>query len=92
MRTLIWRTRALSLDFFDLHRKELTQATWADPDIAFEFVAAGASDPRLEKAVALMQRFWSTIDRRPPLKAWRDCVMIARDPKSYLVRAGSWTG
>lgn len=73
---------------FDLHGVELTPDTWLNTDIAFEFIAAPTGDARLQTARDLIARFWSTLDRRPVLETWSECVMIARDPMSYLKKNG----
>jgi len=73
---------------FDLHGVELTRDTWDAKNMAFEFIAAAADDPRLGAGLELIRRFWSTIDLRPPIATWRDCVLIARDPRAYLRQAG----
>lgn len=78
----------LGYRMFDLHGVELTPDSWLEDDIAFEFIAASGNDPRLQAALDLIARFWSTLDQRPVLDTWSECVMIARDPMKYLKNNG----
>ena len=73
---------ALGYRIFDLHGVELTPDNWSDQDVAFEFFAGHADDPRLPKIRDLVEAFWREIDDRPVLSEWKECVASVRSVAS----------
>jgi FkbM family methyltransferase len=69
---------------WDLHNVALVPESWAREDMAFEFVALHREDPRIGIVRRAIQHFWRSLDERPPLADWSECVMKCRKPIEYV--------
>lgn len=76
--------RRIGYAVHDLHGAPLTPDNWADAARPFEYIGAPENDPRLKRARSVIVRFWRDLWRRPVLESWPECVMILREPKTYL--------
>jgi FkbM family methyltransferase len=82
----------LNYQVFDLHAVELTGANWEDPDLTWEYICGPRNDERLKTALGYIQRFWGTVDFRPILQAWAECVHGVLSPIEYLESSGFTKG
>ena len=65
----------IGYEVFDLHGVQITPETWLS-DLGFECVAGHKADPRLRTVLSMAEDFWNSIDHRPVLTQWTDCVAI----------------